>query len=797
MLFKKYWILWQNERNLNYIKQYNNSFAKKLADSKLRTKEFLFKKQIAVPETFMIIKTHDELTDFDFSKLVAPFVIKPNLWFWGKWIIVVSSQDSVWNYVSNSWKVYTKEDLLLHFSNIVDWFFSISWNKDQVIIERKIELSSSIELIWKYGLPDIRLIVFNNIPIMWMLRIPTKESNWKANIHAWACWAWIDIWTWKITYVTQHWKIIKSVPWIWDIRWIELPYWDKVLELWVKLQTITWIWYLACDIVLDNEKWPLILEVNIRPWLEVQVANLAPLWKRLEKVKWISVDSVEKWVRLWKDLFWWDIEDKIKSLSWKKVVWQKEYVNIIFKEKTYSYTWNINLSQTSNYIWEDFCRDVLKMTQEEIEDGVIKLRFYILWEEKESRFTIKSLSWVNVIIWKNSLKWFFVDPYKYKKWELPQDVTISEWAKKNELIIKNYKDQILKIDRELFQIDKKLLILKSIKPINLFEEKQKFIDAKWAYVPKFEYNKIDLDFQSFREKTNSIDIWDIPLWAIFKRKKEYILNKINFLEAVSLWKSEDVAFFSKLIFWKVEEENLVISRRILEWKENLEEEKEFMTFDEIKKFVKKFNHIYNIEVKVVEEEIVWRILMSWDDLKVRPGALIWKRELRSIIAHEIEWHYLKKLNWRQSNLKIFSQWTALYTQDEEWVAIYNQSRFISERDAKFYKMYENYVIIDESSRMSYSDLVETLLERYENDYEKVFDFIARIKRWFSDVKTKWAFCKDVVYVNWYLNVKWFLDSWWDLKDLYYWKLWIIDLVEIKKNPEFIEEIENMKVPLFL
>ena len=88
---------------------------------------------------------------------------------------------------------------------------------------------------------------------MAMLRIPTEKSGWKANLHSWACAAGIDIGSWKLTYITQHSKIIKSVPGIWDIRWLVLPDWDKMLEMAVSVQKETGIWYLGCDIVMDNK----------------------------------------------------------------------------------------------------------------------------------------------------------------------------------------------------------------------------------------------------------------------------------------------------------------------------------------------------------------------------------------------------------------------------------------------------------------------------------------------------------------------------------------------------------------
>jgi phosphoribosylamine-glycine ligase len=175
MFFKSYWLLGQNARNLQYIKWHNTKIAKKLADSKLKTKEFLKQNNIATPETFAILSSHDDLNLAIFDKIIPPFVVKPNGGFWGKWILVIDKLDPSWFYVTNSWKTLSKKDLLKHFSEIIDWFYSLSWNRDKVIIEKKIELDEEIELLWKYWLPDIRIIAFNMVPVMAMLRVTTKR----------------------------------------------------------------------------------------------------------------------------------------------------------------------------------------------------------------------------------------------------------------------------------------------------------------------------------------------------------------------------------------------------------------------------------------------------------------------------------------------------------------------------------------------------------------------------------------------------------------------------------------------
>ena len=797
MFFKTYGLLGQNARNLKYIKWFNSKMARKLADSKLKTKEFLKSKKIPVPNTLAILKNHWEITDQLIKDLEAPFVIKPNAGFGGKWIIVIDSRDSSWNFISNTNKIYSPKDIKSHLLNIIDWFFSLSWNRDKVIIEKKIEINDEVQILGKYGLPDIRIICFNMVPVIAMLRIPTEKSGWKANLHVGACAAGIDIGSWKLTYLTQYWKIIKSVPGIWDIRWLVLPDWNKMLKMAVWVQKETWIWYLGCDIVMDKRDWPLLLEINIRPGLEVQVANLARLKDRLERVEWINVNSIEKWVRLGKDLFSWDIEWKIEKLSWKKVVGQREYIILKNNDKEHKYLAEIETGKTISIIDKKFLENILKIEKEKLDSKKIRLKANILWEEKTINFTIKELEGVNIILGLNSLKWFLIDPFKYKKSELP--VSYDQDYKKtiNWALRKNYEKQLKKIDEELTEIDKKLLILKNITPINIKEEKEKFIKSKWEYIPEFKYKQLKINFKDLQEKLDKIEITEIPLSNIFKRKKEEIQNKIKFLQAFEKWDSLEQTKYSNLLFGDINKDNVSFCKEQLEKRFNIVEEKDLIWFDEIEKYILKFNHIYWINIKVKKANKTSRFVMSGDTLYVQDWITVWKKETRSIIAHEIEGHYLRRINWRKMDYKIFSRWTASYIEIDEAIAIYNQNRFLNEQDPKYYRIFEWYYFLNYTKKHSYEKLIEKLADFYNYDFSKVFDRLLRIKRWFKKASDEWIFYKDVVYLNWYKKILDFLEEWWNLKELYIAKINLEDLEELKSSYFIKLDFNNLKIPFFL
>ena len=56
------------------------------------------------------------------------------------------------------------------------------------------------------------------------------------------------------------------------------------LEIASKAYEMTGLGYLGADIVLDKERGPMMLELNARPGLAIQIANLVGLSRRLKEI---------------------------------------------------------------------------------------------------------------------------------------------------------------------------------------------------------------------------------------------------------------------------------------------------------------------------------------------------------------------------------------------------------------------------------------------------------------------------------------------------------------------------------
>jgi hypothetical protein len=71
-----------------------------------------------------------------------------------------------------------------------------------------------------------------------------------------------------------------------------MPAWDRILEMAARCYEMTCLGYLGVDIVVDRELGPLILELNARPGLAIQIANGSGLRHRLQAVEELGDSQV-------------------------------------------------------------------------------------------------------------------------------------------------------------------------------------------------------------------------------------------------------------------------------------------------------------------------------------------------------------------------------------------------------------------------------------------------------------------------------------------------------------------------
>ncbi|MGD9305818.1 MAG: sugar-transfer associated ATP-grasp domain-containing protein, partial [Desulfobacterales bacterium] len=160
-------------------------------------------------------------------------------------------------------------------------------------IEYRVQFDPVFEAISYQGVPDVRVIVFLGVPVMSMVRLPTCMSGGKANLHQGAIGAGIDITSG--TTLTAVWRndIVDEHPDTGNpVTGVRIPHWDTLLDIAARCHELTGLGYLGVDIVLDKDKGPLILELNARPGLSIQIANRSGLLPRLKLVEQLHTELV-------------------------------------------------------------------------------------------------------------------------------------------------------------------------------------------------------------------------------------------------------------------------------------------------------------------------------------------------------------------------------------------------------------------------------------------------------------------------------------------------------------------------
>ena len=78
-------------------------------------------------------------------------------------------------------------------TNILSGMYSLGGVPDHAFFEYLIEFDPLFDKISYKGVPDIRIIVFQGVPISAMVRLPTSTSNGKANLHQGAIGVGVDL----------------------------------------------------------------------------------------------------------------------------------------------------------------------------------------------------------------------------------------------------------------------------------------------------------------------------------------------------------------------------------------------------------------------------------------------------------------------------------------------------------------------------------------------------------------------------------------------------------------------------
>ncbi|MBR2273515.1 MAG: alpha-L-glutamate ligase-like protein [Alphaproteobacteria bacterium] len=278
-------VLGMNDRNYSVIAKYNKRSLYTLVDDKVKTKKLANNININTPRMIGIIEHQYEVDNL--LKIVEgyqTFVIKPAHGSGGKGVLVIKNYDGE-KFYSAAGEVLTFKDVYQHVSNTLSGLFSLGGRYDVALIEETVNFSDVFKNFSYHGIPDVRVIVYKGYPAMVMMRLATKESDGKANLHQGGVGVGLDVKTGETLRAVLHNKPVTIHPDTGaNLMDLKVPYWREHLLIGALAYDMTGLGYLGADIVSDKNRGPMMLEINARPGLAIQIANGKGLKTRLKEI---------------------------------------------------------------------------------------------------------------------------------------------------------------------------------------------------------------------------------------------------------------------------------------------------------------------------------------------------------------------------------------------------------------------------------------------------------------------------------------------------------------------------------
>lgn len=284
-------ILGMNRRNAACILDHNPRSLYPVVDDKLRMRDLCVRIGVPTPEVYAAVTAHSLLRRL--HALLGQrndFVIKPNRGSAGRGVLVILGRDGD-HFLRHNGEKLRLEQIRQHVSDILSGMYSLGGRPDQAIVQYRVELHPVFTPVAYKGIPDVRVVLYRNQPAMAMLRLPTRASNGRANLHQGGIGTGIDLDTGRTNHAVQYNRFVDRHP---DtdvpVVGLQVPCWEACLEMSRRVAAAVGLGYIGVDIIIDAHRGPMLLEANARPGLAIQIANARGLLPRLQEIDAMASD---------------------------------------------------------------------------------------------------------------------------------------------------------------------------------------------------------------------------------------------------------------------------------------------------------------------------------------------------------------------------------------------------------------------------------------------------------------------------------------------------------------------------
>jgi uncharacterized protein (TIGR02421 family) len=516
----------------------------------------------------------------------------------------------------------------------------------------------------------------------------------------------------------------------------------------------------------------------------VQVANLAPLRARLERVKGLKVSSPEKGVRIGQDLFGEKVnkeEEKVEKEE-RPVLGSHETISITSSGSNITIPCRIAPEEEGTIFTQELIEELKKekvlCSRKKGEQGY-KIKFTLHGKRLQTLITEGKIEGSErALIGRRDLTDFLIDPSKTKE-------------KSTKTRRSSVKTDLRAVDRTLAQIDKELLLLKQLKPINLESEKRR-IQEDPRYNPLFTYPELSINTEEIMQKLSKKLSDTSPLGILLEKKRRELRTRIKLMEARG--SSKEFTRASIALYGKPTNELLKTAFSLLQQKTPEKEisPEKILPAEKAKPIFEEALESYSLHDwdVAIRSHLLSDCAVGGKHIYLREGAQFSLPHVESLIAHEIETHVLTAENGAHQPYAIFRRGCANYLETQEGLAIYNQNQVLPLTHEKRFGPARSALGVAFGLEHSFADLREYLEKELGYTSEKALSKALDIKRGLTDTSEPGAFTKGIVYLQGLKKIEKFVDANGDIKRLYVGKIALEDL-------EIVEQIPDLQPPLLL
>jgi len=776
-------VLWLNTRNSIIADNPTNEKKISFIKNKEKTKQFLYSRGIPVPKTLAFFETKHECESFDFFSLPSFFVVKPNMGSKGNGILI------------NTHSLETDEDcakIRRHCLHILSWDHSPSWRPDSVLIEACIMPWWSFDVFCEWGLADIRVIAYRNVPVLAMVRVPTQLSWWKANLAQGWLWLGVDLASWMITSVvsTQWQYTYETSPDHYRMFFDQhVPYREMILELSSRIQIFLGIDYVWFDRVISDQ-WPMILEINGRPWLEIQNITMTPLLTRLSQMETVTVSSPKKAVALAQMLWWWRDDDNGAQTHDHDVLYLSQQGKITTSTSSHDVIVQIDLNRVSS-----FCSPSLY--------ALIQwdARLTLLHLKKNFPLVLKSdpsLTNTTVILGRKFCSWFLILPKRQPD------------LQKRTVFVSTYDAEMAALtvwDVKINKYYQALSFKNTLFPTNVDHELDLFVRHEGEYDPHFSYawqreKIIRRHAYGLKLLTQFDKLWlQSPFAVLLRDKLLRWIRKRSFLLALDAWDYDEAMSLQDGWLLHNRQDYLAGAReRVQHINPRANALGRRLSSSQAQKLLS--DHLVHLgydDIPVLTRYSWWAKISlgytsKWACVYIQPRRLHHQREhvWVSKLIHELDVHLVRYSKWFASGWKLLTIGTADYKTTEEWLAIYLSEQYVSSVTDGQWKNTDsarNYLFVQYAKNHSFAQTASYIDQSHDCIYSRtkkwatLFDKTLRVKMGVKEwVDPRYAFWQDSVYRAGYHEILSFLEQGNDLAALFKGKIGLHerDLIQVRE-----------------